>query len=108
MIENVINAMAAKDYAALAACFSEDCKFIDYCPPHDGGTDSYVYGRENVELFYRSRWVAGVPKIAEPVIENKDRATVFISYGGQYLYARISIEEYGGDGLIKKAIVHLA
>ena len=106
MIEKVINAMSDKDYEALSSCFTEDCEFIDYCPSQHGNSDSYLYGSDCVEMFFRSRWAAGIPVIAEPVIESENRASIFISYGGAYIYARISIEEIGSGGLIKKAIVH--
>ena len=108
MIEKVMKSMAEKDYEALASCFSEDCVFFDYCPSQNGKLNSYVYGSACMEMYFRRKFVMGEFEIGEPLIESEKTASFFGAYDGPYVYARLNIEEFNGDGLIKKAIVHPA
>ena len=108
MIKKVIQAMMDKDYKTLSSCFSEDCKYFDYCPPLCGGTGIYIYGCESVEMVFRNKFALRGLTYAEPVFDKDDSASFFVSYGGEYLYARLNIEEYDSAGMIVKAIVHPA
>ena len=42
MIEKALKALAEKDYKTFAACFSEDCKYYDYCPSCNGKDNYFV------------------------------------------------------------------
>ena len=108
MIEKVMKALIEKDYIGLASCFSEDCVFFDYCPSQTGKPNSYILGRECMELYYNKMFVLETYEAAEPEIESEKSANFFSSYAGPYIYARLSIEEFDDDGLIKKAIIHPA
>jgi hypothetical protein len=108
MIEKVMKALAEKDYAALAACFSEDCTYFDYCPSLNGRPNSYIYGSVCVEMYFRKQFLLRELEVAEPQLEGENRASYFGAYGGPYIYARLDIEEYDGGGLIKKAVAHPA
>ena len=108
MIEKVMKALTEKDYETLASCFSENCIYFDYCPSMNGKANSYIYGNACVNMFFRRLFVTGELEVAEPVIKNESSATYFGAYGGPYVYARLSIEEYDSVGLIKKAVAHPA
>ena len=108
MIEKVMKALTEKDYKTLAACFSENCIYFDYCPSLNGMPNSYVYGNACMEMYFRRQFVTGELEVAETLVEGKDRASYFGAYGGPYIYARLNIEEYDSSGLIKKAVVHPA
>ena len=108
MIEKVMKALTERDYLGLASCFSKDCVFFDYCPSQNGRPNSYVYGSECIELYYRKMFIAETFEVAEPVIESEKSANFFGSYAGPYVYARLSIEKFDDAGLIEKAIIHPA
>ena len=108
MIEKVMDALTGKDYKTLASYFSENCKYFDYCPSLNGGSNSFIYGRPCIEMFFQSKFVSKEYEVAEPLVENDSRATFFGAYNGPYIYARLSIEEFDSSGLISKAIVHPA
>ena len=108
MIEKVMKALTEKDYDTLSSLFSEDCVYFDYCPSMNGRANSYLYGNACVNMYFRKQFVTRELSIDEPQIESKDSATYFGAYGGPYVYARLNIEEYDSDGLIKKVVVHPA
>ncbi len=106
MLEKAMKALAEKDYLTFAACFSEDCKYFDYCPSCNGEDDYYVYGNDCMEMFFRNRFTFNHLSVFDPVVENYSTANFFGSYDGPYIFARFRIEEFNADGLIKKAVVH--
>jgi hypothetical protein len=108
MIEKALKALANKDYKALAACFTEDCKYFDYCPSCNGKDTYFVYGSACVEMFFRNRFTFDQLIVSDPVIEDEKTASFFGAYDGPYIFARFRIEETDATGLIKKAVVHPA
>jgi hypothetical protein len=108
MIGKVMKALTEKDFAAFASCFSEDGKYIDYCPSLNGKNNYFLYGSASIEMFMRNRFSFGQLIIAEPEIEDENSATYFGAYEGPYQYAELEIEEYDEAGLIKKAVAHPA
>ena len=108
MIEKIIKALAEADSEALAKCFSENCMYYDYCPILNGMPNIFVYGNACMELLFKKMFVAGDISVDEPLIESEASASYFGAYGGPYIYARLNIEEYSSDGLVKKAVVHPA
>ena len=108
MIEKVMKALTEKDYIALAKCFSENCMYFDYCPSLNDMPNSFIYGNDCMEMYFQLKFVTGEFEVAEPLVENENRASFFGAYNGPYIYARLEIEEYDSSGLIKKAVVHPA
>lgn len=108
MIKKVMNALADKDFKTLAACFSENCKYFDYCPACNGEDNYFVYGNDCVEMFFRNRFTFEHLVVSDPVIEDDNTASYFGAYSGPYVFARFRIEEYDENGLIKKVVVHPA
>ncbi len=106
MIEKALKALTAKDYETFAACFSEDCKYFDYCPSCNGKDNYFVYGSAGIEMFFRNRFTFETLIVSDPVIEDEKTASFFGAYDGPYIFARFRIEEFDAAGLIKKAIVH--
>ena len=108
MIKNILKALTDKDPAALASLFTEDCLYYDYCPAMNGMLNVSIYGSYGMELMFKKMFVSGDFEAAEPLVENETSGSFFGAYGGPYVYARITIEEYGPDGRVKKAVVHPA
>ena len=56
MIEKALKALSDMDYITFAECFSEDCKYFDYCPSCNGNENYFVYGSACIEMFFRNRF----------------------------------------------------
>jgi hypothetical protein len=108
MIQKALDALAAMDSVALAACFSEDCKYFDYCPSVNGKENYFIYGSDCIEMFFRNRFAHEHLVVSEPRAEDANTGSYFGAYSGPYVFARIQIEEFDENGLIKKAVVHPA
>ena len=105
MIGKILEALCAADETALSRCFAEDGKLYDYCPCVNGGEAHIVYGREGIELLYRSLFAVRRLTAAEPAADGADTGTFFGSYDGPFVFARLRIEELDGDGLIRRVTV---
>jgi hypothetical protein len=105
MIRKLMKALTEKDYKAMAECFSENCKYFDYCPSLNGEQNYFVYGSDCVEMFFRNRFTFDYLEVADPQFEDENTATFFGAYNGPYVYARLKIEAYDDSGLIQKVLV---
>ena len=66
VINDFVSAMQSKDHEALAACFAEECRLFDYCPSVVKRQNSFLFGRNAIEMYRseerrvgkecRSRW----------------------------------------------------
>ncbi len=105
MVEKLLDALCRGDYLGMAALFSRDCRYFDYCPLLNGKQGYFVYGREAVEMFFRNRFVQGRFEAASPVAEDERTGSYFGAYEGPFVFARLRIEELDEDGLIRKLTV---
>ena len=105
MIEKLLTALCQGDYLGMAALFSRDCRYFDYCPLLNGKQGYFVYGREAVEMFFRNRFVQDHFEAASPKAEDSRTGSFFGSYDGPFVFARLRIEELDGDGLIRRVTV---
>lgn len=108
MISKIVTALEAGDNKALASCFAEKCRLIDYCPQSAGQYNYYIYGREAVDMFYLNKFTYGIISVIDPVVINDRTANFFISYGGIYRYASAEIKEYEENGLVREMLIGLA
>ena len=115
MIQKVIDAMQAGDYVALSECFAPNGRLFDYCPVSKGSSvrsyhvcNFFVYGRQAIEMFFHNKFYFHTISISDPVINDDLSADYFVSYGGEYVYARAQIESLSEDGLIQDLVVRLA
>ncbi|MCD8145404.1 MAG: nuclear transport factor 2 family protein [Oscillospiraceae bacterium] len=105
MIEKYIAAMTAGDSKALAALFSDKCRYFDYCPVGVNRTNYHVYGRACIDMFFHNKFTFRTLVVTDPVIENENTANFLVAYGGTYLCARATIESYDENGLIRELTV---
>jgi hypothetical protein len=108
MIKKAMDALVRQDYKAFSDCFSEDCKYFDYCPAQHGKDNYVVYGRDGVEMFFRNRFAFDLLIVAQPVIEDENTASFFGAYDAPFVFARFEIEATDEAGLIRRAVVHPA
>ena len=59
VINDFVAAMQAKDHRALAACFAEECRLVDYCPSQVKRPNAFLYGRNAIEMFYHNKFMFG-------------------------------------------------
>ncbi len=105
MIKKYVDAMLSGDPVALAACFSSQCRYFDYCPITNSHTNYHVYGRRGVEMFFNNKFFFRTLSISDPVIESETAANFMVAYAGTYLCARATIEKLSEDGLIAELTV---
>ena len=105
MVGKLLDALCRGDWLGMAALFSRDCRYFDYCPLLNGKQGYFVYGREAVEMFFRNRFVHGHFEAASPLTEDERTGSFFGSYDGPFVFARLRIEELDGDGLIRRVTV---
>jgi len=103
-----MDALERADYRGFAACFSENGKYLDYCPSSNGKDNWFCYGAAGIEMFFHNRFQLGHLSVASVRIEDEGRASFFGAYDGPYVYAMFEIQEIGEDGRIGKAVVHPA
>jgi hypothetical protein len=103
-----MDALERKDPEGFAACFSEDGRIFDYCPPFNGEDAYFSYGSACIGQFYRNRLYFNHLIVSCPLVEDENTASYFGAYDGPYLFARFRIEAVDEDGLIRKAVVHPA
>lgn len=107
MIQKAIQAMSAGDYKTLAACFTENCDYADFCPCMNGKRNYYLHGSAYMEMFFHQRFVSHRFQIFEPQVEDKNAASFFCTYDDSpFIFARFDVEEYDSNGRIAKAVVH--
>ena len=105
MIEKYAEAMTAGDYKALAALFSDGCRYFDYCPIGSNKENYHVYGRAGVDMFFHNKFVFHTLVVTDPVIENDRTANFVVAYSGRYIFVRATINELDEDGLIRELTV---
>lgn len=105
MIEKYAEAMTAGDSKALAALFSDKCRYFDYCPKGSDHSTYHVYGRSCIEMFFHNKFFFKTLVVTDPVIEDDNTANFEMLYSGKYMYARATIYEYDEDGLIREICV---
>ena len=107
MINRLIDAFRKMDYAAVKNCFedSDKVQYIDYCPINVGFDNYFIYGSNAIEIFFRSSFAYNTFSIYEEQIENDNTATFFGCHNSKFYFARLTIEELGYNGLIKKVVV---
>ena len=110
MVEKLIDAMKAEDWAAAADCFADgrDVRYSDYCPSRVGLDDRFIWGHNAVELYFRDKFYNRTFFILEERIEDEKNATFFGCYSGKYCYCKLTVEETDGNGKIIRAAVRPA
>ena len=108
MIKDVIDAMMAGDYKALAACFSPKCRYFDYCPHGIDMENYHLYGRPSIEMFSHNKFTFHVINVFDSFIKDDYTANYMVSYAGTYMCVEAHIDSVGEDGLIQEMTVRMA
>ena len=113
VINDFISAMMNKDHEALAACFVENCRFIDYCPSLAHKQDTFLYGPNAINMYFHNRFMFNGFTMQDPRITSDRTANFFVNYSGTLVHAVAAIEAYSDsssleDTLIKELVIRPA
>ena len=75
VINDFVSAMQSKDHEALAACFAEECRLFDYCPSVVKRQNSFLFGRNAIEMYYHNKFMFGGFTMRDPRIVNERTVT---------------------------------
>ena len=71
VINDFVSAMQSKDHEALAACFAEECRLFDYCPSVVKRQNSFLFGRNAIEMYYHNKFMFGGFGMLDPRVVNE-------------------------------------
>ena len=114
VINDFVAAMQAKDHRALAACFAEECRLVDYCPSQVKRPNAFLYGRNAIEMFYHNKFMFGGFTMHDPRVVNERTVNFYADYNGTIIHALAQIENCNDgvcsldDSLIKELVIRPA
>lgn len=92
VINDFVAAMQSKDHQALAACFAEECRLVDYCPSQVKRPNAFLYGRNAIEMFYHNKFMFGGFTMHDPRVVNERTVNFYADYHGTLIHALAQIE----------------
>lgn len=92
VINDLVTALQNKDHKAMAACFAEDCRLVDYCPSLVKRECSFVYGRRAVDMFFHNQFVLGGYSVHDPRVIDERTVNFYADYRGTIIHALAQIE----------------
>ncbi|OUO87550.1 hypothetical protein B5F40_13510 [Gordonibacter sp. An230] len=114
VINDFVAAMQNKDHKALAACFTEDCRLVDYCPSMVKRQNTFLYGRNAIEMSFHNKFMFGGFAMRDPRIANERTVNFYADYNGTVIHALAQIENCNDgvcsldDSLIKELVIRPA
>lgn len=114
VINDFVAAMQAKDHRALAACFTEECRLVDYCPSLVKRQNAFLYGRNSIEMFFHNKFVFGGFAMRGPRVTNERTVNFYADYNGAIIHALAQIENCSdgacnlNDSLIQELVIRPA
>lgn len=114
VINDFVSAMQNKDYKALAACFADDCRLFDYCPSMVKRQNSFLFGRNSIEMYYHNKFMFGGFTMRDPQVTNERTVNFYVDYNGTLIHAIAQIENCNDgvcsldDSLIKELVIRPA
>ncbi len=114
VINDFVAAMQNKDHRALAECFTEECRLFDYCPSVVSRQNSFLYGRNAIEMFFHNKFTFGGFGMRDPRIVNERTVNFYADYNGTIIHALAQIENCSDgtcsldDSLIEELVIRPA
>lgn len=114
VINDFVSAMQNKDHQALAACFTQGCYLIDYCPSMAQRQNSFVYGRNAIEMFFHNKFMFNGFGMLDAHIINERTVNFYADYNGTIVHALAQIENCSDgscsldDSLIRELVIRPA
>lgn len=114
VINDFVAAMQNKDYEALAACFAQDSRLFDYCPSVVKRENSFLFGRNAIEMFYHNKFTFGGYGILDPRVVSDRTVNFYADYHGTIIHALAQIENCTDgscaldDSLIQELVIRPA
>ena len=79
-INDFVTAMQGKDHKGLAACFTEDSRLVDYCPSMVKRQNTFLYGRNAIEMSFHNKFMFGGFTMRDPRIVNERTVNFYADY----------------------------
>ena len=92
VINDFVTAMQGKDHKGLAACFTEDSRLVDYCPSMVKRQNTFLYGRNAIEMSFHNKFMFGGFTMRDPRIVNERTVNFYADYNGTIIHALAQIE----------------
>ncbi len=114
VINDFTTAMQNKDHHALAACFTQECRLVDYCPSMVQRQNSFVYGRNAIEMFFHNKFMFGGFGMLDARVVNEHTVNFYADYNGTIIHALAQIENCNDgvcsrdDSLIRELVIRPA
>ena len=111
VINDFVSAMQSKDHEALAACFAEECRLFDYCPSVVKRQNSFLFGRNAIEMYYHNKFMFGGFGMLDPRVVNERTVNFYADYNGTIIHALAQIENCTDgscsldDSLIRELVI---
>ncbi|MCF0121463.1 MAG: hypothetical protein HUJ65_07485 [Oscillospiraceae bacterium] len=109
MLQKLLDSLEQENAEMVAACFEDDMsvEFRDYCPIFVGQPCKFLCGRNAVLLHFLDQFydMNRFFTISDVQIEDDRNANFFSCYKGKYVMSRLTVEDLGDTGLIKKAVI---
>ncbi len=107
VINDFVDAMVNKDHKALAACFTQESRLIDYCPSMVKGQNSFLYGKNAIEMFFHNKFMFGGFAMSDPRIVNEHTVNFYANYNGTIIHALAQIENCNdGSCTLDDSLIH--
>ena len=114
VINDFVSAMQSKDHEALAACFAEECRLFDYFPSVVKRQNSFLFGRNAIEMYYHNKFMFGGFGMLDPRVVNERTVNFYADYNGTIIHALAQIENCTDgscsldDSLIRELVIRPA
>ena len=114
VINDFVTAMQGKDHKGLEACFTEACRLVDYCPSMVKRQNTFLYGRNAIEMSFHNKFMFGGFTMRDPRIVNERTVNFYADYNGTIIHALAQIENCNDgvcsldDSLIKELVIRPA
>ena len=104
-IEQFIEIMENKDFAALGQLFTDDGHYCDYCPNGTAQHEYHLYGKEAISRFFRNKFLFRQYSIMEASVLDDRHAEFIASFGGYNIMAIVTLQQLSGDSHIRRLTV---
>lgn len=105
VIQKYLTALEHKDFEMLAALFTKDGHYCDYCANGTPQHEFHLYGKEAISMFFRNKFLFCQYSVSSSTVLSSTQAEFIASYGGYHVMAIASLQQLTADGHIRRLTV---